>query len=80
MEIKEVCLGPSQDRSVRTIVLQREKGQPIGVNIVGGKSKPGKIHVSGIRPGSVADVDGRLKVGDRILELDKMDFRNITHG
>ncbi len=64
----------------RAVTLQRQPGQNLGLSIVGRNSAPGKVHISAIAKGSVADLCGRLHPGDRILEVDGQDMRRILHG
>ncbi|XP_075250502.1 synaptojanin-2-binding protein-like [Convolutriloba macropyga] len=67
----------------KTIVL--DKGQKgLGFHIRGGYDNqhiPGDtgIFVTRLKEGAAAHTDGRLKEGDRILEIDGISVRNVTH-
>lgn len=45
---------------------------------MGKKNGPG-VYVSEIVKGGVAEADGRLLIGDQILELGSTDLRTATH-
>ncbi|XP_035705006.1 protein scribble homolog isoform X3 [Folsomia candida] len=66
------------------LVLNREGGQPFGLNIAGGLgSSPfvdndQSIFVSKVVPGGLADGAG-LKAGDRVTQINGIDFTNIEH-
>lgn len=65
--------------TVRTVFLEREKGQSWGFSIRGGRERDvNGIFISVIDPFSLADKSG-LTVGDQILEVNKYSFREITH-
>lgn len=82
------CTLSRQWSAPRTIKLIRETDQGLGISIVGGKVdlfnvSPGHstsgIFVKNILPGSTAAKSGRLRRGDRILEVGGVDLRDATH-
>ncbi|KAL8563271.1 hypothetical protein ACOMHN_058769 [Nucella lapillus] len=67
-----------------TIELRRDQGG-LGFSIAGGrgsipfKGSDSAIYVSKITPGGNADLDGRLKVGDRITSINAVDVADARH-
>ncbi|XP_013421813.1 multiple PDZ domain protein isoform X5 [Lingula anatina] len=72
----------------RTVYLERQPGQSLGISIVGGKVD--LFHVSPehtitgifikhVLEGSPAGKSGQLKTGDRILEVDGVELKDATH-
>lgn len=59
-------------------VLLRRAQTGFGFNIVGGDGDEG-IYISFIQVGGVADRSGDLRKGDRILSVNNIDFRGVTH-
>ncbi|CAF0737147.1 unnamed protein product [Adineta steineri] len=59
-------------------VLLRRSPNGFGFNIVGGDGDEG-IYISFIQTGGVADKSGELRKGDRILSVNNIDFRGVTH-
>ena len=62
---------------VRTVQLQRTGGS-FGFKIVENDSKIG-VHISGLTPGSVADLNGKIFVGDFIIKVNDTLVLNSTH-
>ncbi|KAL5021229.1 hypothetical protein ScPMuIL_000384 [Solemya velum] len=72
----------------RTVELQREQGRSLGISIVGGRVDLFHVNQENIISGifikhvledSPAGIDGTLKTGDRILQVDGKDLRSATH-
>ncbi len=56
----------------------------LGFSIAGGTDHPIEsgdpyVYITMIIPGSAAALDGRLRVGDKVLEVNECDMTNITH-
>ncbi|XP_023669604.2 pro-interleukin-16 isoform X2 [Paramormyrops kingsleyae] len=69
-----------QDRIVMEISLQKEAGVGLGVGLCcvpSGEGCPG-IHIHTLSPGSVAHIDGRLRCGDKIMEINDTVVYNMT--
>lgn len=67
------------------ILLNLKRGTTgLGFNIVGGTDMPNHegdcgIFVSKIKKDGAAFIDGTLKIGDRILELNSVNLESVTH-
>ncbi|XP_065203525.1 glutamate receptor-interacting protein 2 [Planococcus citri] len=59
-----------------TVQLNKQNG-PIGITITGSEVIPRKITISALTPGGLAEKTGALHVGDRVLEIDDHDVRNV---
>ena len=74
--------GPARDRkesNARIVVLDREiEGESFGFCIRGGVEYNIGLFVSSVDPGSIAH-DAGICLGDQILEVNRIDFRNISH-
>ncbi|XP_004558668.1 whirlin isoform X2 [Maylandia zebra] len=62
----------------RTVNLNMEGGRSLGLMIRGGAEYGLGIYITGVDPGSAADIGG-LKVGDQILEVNGQSFVTISH-
>uniref|UniRef100_A0A3P9M6K2 Whirlin b n=1 Tax=Oryzias latipes TaxID=8090 RepID=A0A3P9M6K2_ORYLA len=62
----------------RMVSLNMEDGLSLGLMIRGGAEYGLGIYITGVDPGSAADV-GALKVGDQILEVNDRSFLSILH-
>ena len=65
-------------------ILLEKKGKGLGFSFAGGvdtPSSPGdsSIYVTKIAIGGTADLDGRLQVGDRLVEVNGQSLENVTH-
>ncbi|UXI18468.1 GABA transaminase GABA-TTC1 [Sarcoptes scabiei] len=70
---------PIQKGSETTIEIVKEK-MGLGLSIVGGCDTPlNAVIIQEIYANGAADVDGRLKPGDQILEISGENLRNATH-
>jgi hypothetical protein len=63
---------------VRSVFLQREKGQGLGLSIRGGREHEIGIFISLVDPFSLAERIG-LAAGDKILSVNGFSFESITH-
>lgn len=62
-----------------TIEVDKEK-IGLGLSIVGGVDTPlGAVIILEVYPDGAAALDGRLKPGDIVLQVDDVDLRNATH-
>nr|CAB3263926.1 multiple PDZ domain protein [Phallusia mammillata] len=74
------------------INIRRSPGQSLGISIVGGRSDDQQnqirlesgevvqgIFIKEVVPGSPVAVDGRIKPGDRIVQVDEVKLNNATH-
>lgn len=65
--------------SMRLIVLHRKKGTPLGFSIRGGQEHELGIYVSHVESLSEAEKAGLL-VGDKIIQVNGIDFERVSHG
>uniref|UniRef100_A0A3Q3EAP0 Whirlin b n=1 Tax=Labrus bergylta TaxID=56723 RepID=A0A3Q3EAP0_9LABR len=68
--------GPGMED--RTVNLNMDDGRSLGLMIRGGAEYGLGIYITGVDPGSAADI-GALKVGDQILEVNGQSFVTISH-
>ncbi|XP_060893420.1 whirlin-like isoform X2 [Labrus mixtus] len=68
--------GPGMED--RTVNLNMDNGRSLGLMIRGGAEYGLGIYITGVDPGSAADI-GALKVGDQILEVNGQSFVTISH-
>ncbi|XP_032868851.1 FERM and PDZ domain-containing protein 2 isoform X1 [Amblyraja radiata] len=64
-----------------SVELTKTEGS-LGVSVTGGVNtsvKHGGIYVKGIIPGGAADLDGHVRRGDRLQEVDGFSLQDITH-
>ncbi|XP_039628693.1 pro-interleukin-16 isoform X2 [Polypterus senegalus] len=69
-----------KDRIIMEITLNKEAGVGLGIGLCcvpSGDSYPG-IYIHTLSPGSVAHIDGRLRTGDEILEINETVVYNMT--
>jgi len=68
-------------------VVLEKAGGPLGLSIIGGNDHScipfgtGEqgIYISKITPGGAAAITGRLKMGDRILSVNEINIRSVSH-
>jgi tyrosine-protein phosphatase non-receptor type 13 protein len=63
------------------VVLQKKLGS-LGLNVTGGKNtsvKLGGIYVKSFARDGPAEADGRIQIGDRVLEVNKKSLNGVTH-
>ncbi|KAK7148451.1 hypothetical protein R3I93_012700 [Phoxinus phoxinus] len=54
----------------------------LGISVAGGINTNvhhGGIYIKSVMPGGAADQDGRIQIGDRLLEVDGCNLRSVTH-
>ncbi|XP_071962732.1 synaptojanin-2-binding protein-like [Antedon mediterranea] len=73
------------EREFETDLIELSRGTTgLGFNIKGGKDQPylpleTGIFVTKIRDDGAAAKDGRLQLGDKILEINEKDMRDVVH-
>ncbi|XP_074855678.1 FERM and PDZ domain-containing protein 2 [Carettochelys insculpta] len=71
----------SNSDEIYSVDLVKEDGT-FGISVTGGINTSvcdGAIYVKSVIPGGPADKDGQIKKGDRLLEVDGISLRGITH-
>ena len=74
--------SPPPEPSEKKIVFVKTDDQPLGFSLCGGKgSKLGDIgiYVRNIKSNTLASDDGRLKVGDEIIEINGQSLEGYSH-
>ncbi|XP_036403936.1 tyrosine-protein phosphatase non-receptor type 13 [Megalops cyprinoides] len=54
----------------------------LGMNVTGGVNtsvRHGGIYIKSLTPGGAAEQDGRIQIGDRLLEVNDICLRSVTH-
>jgi len=83
---KEKIMNNKSESMIEEVRLEKAGG-PLGLSIIGGNDHScipfgtGEqgIYISKITPGGAAAVTGRLKMGDRLLSVNKIDIRSVSH-
>ncbi|XP_016430038.1 tyrosine-protein phosphatase non-receptor type 13-like isoform X1 [Sinocyclocheilus rhinocerous] len=60
----------------------RKTNSSLGISVAGGINTNvhhGGIYIKSVIPGGAADQDGRIQIGDRLLEVDGCNLRAVTH-
>ncbi|TRY83635.1 hypothetical protein DNTS_003864 [Danionella cerebrum] len=60
----------------------RKINNSLGISVAGGINTNvhhGGIYIKSVIPGGAADQDGRIQIGDRLLEVDGCNLRSVTH-
>ncbi|XP_041865921.1 tyrosine-protein phosphatase non-receptor type 13 [Melanotaenia boesemani] len=63
------------------VQLKKSSGS-LGVSVTGGLNtnvRYGGIYIKSLVPGGAAEQDGRIQIGDRLLEVDGFNLRGVTH-
>ncbi|XP_064174478.1 tyrosine-protein phosphatase non-receptor type 13 isoform X3 [Anguilla rostrata] len=63
------------------VELKKENGS-LGISVTGGINtsvRYGGIYIKSLVPGGAAEQDGRVQIGDRLLEVDGTNLRCVTH-
>ncbi|KAH9519139.1 Ligand of Numb protein X 2 [Bulinus truncatus] len=63
---------PIEKEEILKITLNKIKGRQLGIKLVGKRNGPG-VYILTLIPGSLAACDGRLKMDDRVLEINGQD-------
>ncbi|GFN74224.1 ligand of numb protein x 2 [Plakobranchus ocellatus] len=63
---------PIEKEEILKITLCKHKGRQLGIKLVGKRNGPG-VYILTLIPGSLAAADGRLKMDDRVLEINGQD-------
>ncbi|XP_018108660.1 tyrosine-protein phosphatase non-receptor type 13 isoform X2 [Xenopus laevis] len=78
------CVTPTStsDREITLVKLKKDPKYDFGFQIVGGDTC-GKVElgifISSITPGGPADLDGRLKPGDRLISINSVSLEGVSH-
>ncbi|XP_031783994.1 disks large 1 tumor suppressor protein isoform X9 [Nasonia vitripennis] len=76
---QKISCYTKNDNYIKTRTITLNKGpRGLGFNIVGGEDGAG-IYISYILAGGPADNDGKLQKGDRLLNVNGIDFSIISH-
>ncbi|XP_038152289.1 tyrosine-protein phosphatase non-receptor type 13 isoform X2 [Cyprinodon tularosa] len=60
----------------------KKSGGSLGISVTGGintNTQFGGIYIKNLVPGGAAEKDGRIQIGDRLLEVDGSNLRGVTH-
>ncbi|KAK5616042.1 hypothetical protein CRENBAI_018265 [Crenichthys baileyi] len=60
----------------------KKSGGSLGISVTGGINtnvQSGGIYIKSLVPGGAAEQDGRIQIGDRLLEVDGSNLRGVTH-
>ncbi|XP_069573989.1 tyrosine-protein phosphatase non-receptor type 13 [Brachyistius frenatus] len=66
----------------RFIVELKKSSGSLGISVTGGmntNARYGGIYIKTLVPGGAAEQDGRIQIGDRLLEVDGSNLRGATH-
>uniref|UniRef100_T1IW85 PDZ domain-containing protein n=1 Tax=Strigamia maritima TaxID=126957 RepID=T1IW85_STRMM len=85
-DIGDVCEenedgGSRRERtsSIITVDLHREGNSRLGLSLVSMETNDATgIYVKVVYPGSLADVDGRIQVGDKLLQINETDVKGMS--
>ncbi|XP_067092678.1 tyrosine-protein phosphatase non-receptor type 13 [Osmerus mordax] len=86
LDAQEVLSRSSSICSLRfaeqlSVELRKTKGS-LGISVAGGVNtnvRYGSIYIKSLVPGGAAEQDGRIQIGDRLLEVDGFNLRGVTH-
>lgn len=81
----EAAVLPIEDPMESLTVTLKKGKDGYGFNVKGGRDKPYQegdpcVYITRLRPGAAAEKNGLLSPGDRIVEINGADVRNVTHG
>ncbi|XP_075059099.1 tyrosine-protein phosphatase non-receptor type 13 isoform X3 [Mixophyes fleayi] len=75
-------IASSPEREITLVKLKKDPKYDLGFQIMGGETT-GKldlgIFISSITPGGPADLDGRLKPGDRLISVNSVSLEGVSH-
>ncbi|XP_034148806.1 tyrosine-protein phosphatase non-receptor type 13 isoform X2 [Esox lucius] len=70
-------------KAVQQLVVELKKvNGSLGISVAGGMNtcvRFGGIYIKSLVPGGAAEQDGRVQIGDRLLEVDGTNLRGVTH-
>ncbi|VDK20931.1 unnamed protein product [Taenia asiatica] len=72
----------NQDMYYEVSLLKPSESVGLGFTIAGGQASegyPGGIYVTKITPGGLAEEDGQIQPGDRLLQVNGQELDNVTH-
>ncbi|XP_068183259.1 tyrosine-protein phosphatase non-receptor type 13 [Antennarius striatus] len=85
-DAQEVCSRSSSILSLKTgerfVVELKKSSGSLGISVAGGintKMRYGGIYIKSLVPGGVAEQDGQIQIGDRLLEVDGSNLMGVTH-
>ncbi|KAG7511607.1 tyrosine-protein phosphatase non-receptor type 13-like [Solea senegalensis] len=85
-DAQDVCSRSPSILSLRNgerfIVELKKSSGSLGISVAGGKNtnvRYGGIYIKSLVPGGAAEQDGRIQIGDRLLEVDGSNLRGVTH-
>ncbi|XP_063775940.1 tyrosine-protein phosphatase non-receptor type 13 isoform X2 [Pseudophryne corroboree] len=74
-------IAPSPEREITLVKLKKDPKYDLGFQIMGGETA-GKldlgIFINSITPGGPADLDGRLKPGDRLISVNSVSLEGVS--
>ncbi|XP_018431695.1 PREDICTED: tyrosine-protein phosphatase non-receptor type 13 [Nanorana parkeri] len=80
--IQSRMLASTPEREITLVKLKKDPKYDLGFQIMGGETT-GKLDlglfISSITPGGPADVDGRLKPGDRLISVNSVSLEGVSH-
>ncbi|CAB1343360.1 unnamed protein product, partial [Coregonus sp. 'balchen'] len=86
LDAQDVCSRSPSICSLRAgeqLVVQLKKANgSLGISVAGGVNtcvRYGGIYIKSLVPGAAAEQDGRIQIGDRLLEVDGSNLRDVTH-
>ncbi|XP_013873970.1 tyrosine-protein phosphatase non-receptor type 13 isoform X1 [Austrofundulus limnaeus] len=83
---QDVCPKSPSVFSLKTgerfsVELKKSRGS-LGMSVAGGKNtsvQNGGVYIKSLVPGGSAEQDGRIQIGDRLLEVDGSNLRGVSH-
>ncbi|XP_068597095.1 tyrosine-protein phosphatase non-receptor type 13 [Brachionichthys hirsutus] len=85
-DAQEVCSRSASILSLKSgehlmVELKKSSGS-LGISVAGGintKMRYGGVYIKSLVPGGAAEQDGRIQIGDRLLEVDGSNLMRVTH-
>ncbi|XP_040182579.1 tyrosine-protein phosphatase non-receptor type 13 isoform X4 [Rana temporaria] len=81
-KMQSKVLTSTPEREITLVKLKKDPKYELGFQIMGGETT-GKldlgIFIGSITPGGPADVDGRLKPGDRLISVNSVSLEGVSH-
>ncbi|XP_041646232.1 tyrosine-protein phosphatase non-receptor type 13 [Cheilinus undulatus] len=85
-DAQDVCSRSPSILSLKTgerfVVELKKSGGSLGMSVAGGINtnvRFGGIYIKSLVPGGASEQDGRIQIGDRLLEVDGTNLRGVTH-